>query len=459
MKTTAQNLQARRDSFIRNARQVQVEGVADNVAVGYVREYETGRVAYLVFYGKQGKPAKHFSAHDIVEAEQRIREALTAAGQAAERRAAERKQPRQPYHESTSGDVTTRSYSTAGTAQLIREALKEAFPGQKFSVTSSVYANGSSVRIEYTDGPSERQVKEVYAPFISGHYNSQEDMHEYHAPATVVDTTGRMIRESYGAKYISTSRNYSPAYGSFLNSLDLRECPSLAVQFTAFYEWHRCQRYTSRTSYGEQAGRFTLSSNSSHGDLERFAAALNVQGHAVRLSEAGDELTLTVTAASGCPPAAELPRPADLTPTVSQTAPVKAEAAQVEAPRDQTAAEFEAAEHHWLVQDNEAQREAAELEAAERHWLAQDEAATPVAPETWVDLYAYPVPEAPGHRHRDEAGHLNFEVLRLDLRKTSALAAAAIIVGTPAKYPLRYVVVVTGTRQEVELLPHIVGPR
>ena len=242
MKTTSQDLAQLRKFFTENARQVRVEGVADTVAVGYVRHYGK-EFSYAVFYGKQAKPAKHFSAKDEAQAEQRTIDLLTQAGKVATLRAEDRKKGRAPFNDREEGGVTCRSYTVAGTAQLIREALKAAFPDVKFRVTSDSFANGSSVDIRYTDGPTRKQVAQVFAPFVSGHYNSAEDMHEYHREPTTVDGTGKLVRMSYGTKYIHEHRSYSPAYGFFLNSLDLRQAPALTEQFAAFYQWHQSQRY------------------------------------------------------------------------------------------------------------------------------------------------------------------------------------------------------------------------
>lgn len=345
MKSTAQTLDQIRQFFTENARQVRVEGVADSVAVGYVRN-RAGQFTYAVFYGKQGKPKMHYAARTEADAEKQIVDALTKAGKNAERRSEERKSSRAPFHERQEGDVTCRSYSVAGTAQLIREALKEAFPGVKFSVVSDSFANGTSVDIRYQDGPSRKQVEQVYAPFVSGRYNSQEDMHEYHREPTTVDSTGKLLRLSYGAKYIHEHRSYSPAYGFFLNALDLRQAPTLAEQFAAFHQWHSSQRYAMQTSWGENGGTYTVSSNSTGNDFERFAEALTVQGYAPELSNEGDEVTLSV---KGSPSAAQEPtqEPAD----------------------DQTAREYQAAEMQWLS-DASQDRTDREFEAAERSWLA-----------------------------------------------------------------------------------------
>jgi hypothetical protein len=294
MKRFPLTLEQSRQIYTKDARQVQVEGVADTVATGYVRDYGQGRAAYLVFYGKQSKPADYYSARSVAEAEQRVVEALTAAGQAALQKAAARKQPRAPYHESEHGGVITRSYTTAGTAQLIREALKVAFPGIKFSVTSDTFANGSSVHIGYTDGPTWREVETITGQFKSGHFNSMEDIYEYKDEPVELDASGRLVRTSYGAKYISVQRNYSPAYGSYLNGLDLRQAPGLALQFKTFFSWHCAQRCNTRSSYGHNAGRHVLESDGHRSDLEQFAAALTVQGHTPVLTATQEGTELTV---------------------------------------------------------------------------------------------------------------------------------------------------------------------
>ena len=347
MKTTGQDIAQLRKFFTENARQVRVEGVADTIAVGYVRHYGS-QFSYAVFYGKQSKPAKHYSAKDEAQAEQHIIEALTQAGKVAERKAQDRQQGRAPFTERQEGETLYRSYTTAGTAQLIREALKKAFPTMKFSVTSSTFANGSSVDIAYTDGPSSKQVAQVYAPFISGHFNSQEDMYEYHQEPTTVNEAGQLALVSYGAKYISDRRSYSPAYGFFLNALDLRQAPTLAEQFAAFEKWHSSQRYNMQTSWGEHAGTYSVSSNSSHGDLERFAEALTVQGYTVRFTETGDELTLSVSSRAGSVPAAPAASPA--------------------AEPDETDRQYYAAEMQWLADPGQDSIDR-EYEAAERSWL------------------------------------------------------------------------------------------
>ena len=49
----------------------------------------------------------------------------------------------------------------ADVARMIRRALRTVFPGQKFSVRTSKYSGGASVRIRWTDGPNATQVLAV----------------------------------------------------------------------------------------------------------------------------------------------------------------------------------------------------------------------------------------------------------------------------------------------------------
>lgn len=89
--------------------------------------------------------------------------------------------------------------SAANCALAIREELKKAFKGVKFKVTSSNFAGGNSVNVSWTDGPTERAVKEYTSKYQYGKFNGMEDIYEY--------TNSR--EDIAQAKYISENRNYS----------------------------------------------------------------------------------------------------------------------------------------------------------------------------------------------------------------------------------------------------------
>ena len=67
----------------------------------------------------------------------------------------------------------TRSYVTA--AKNIHIELKAEFPGVKFSVTSKSYSMGNSINVDWTDGPTEKQVDEIISKYQYGSFNGQDD--------------------------------------------------------------------------------------------------------------------------------------------------------------------------------------------------------------------------------------------------------------------------------------------
>ena len=76
--------------------------------------------------------------------------------------------------------------SVADTAKLVRSALKQAFPGVKFSVRSTSYSGGSSVRVGWTDGPQSAEVDKVAQPCAEGYssrfvFTEREFSDEYRA--------------------------------------------------------------------------------------------------------------------------------------------------------------------------------------------------------------------------------------------------------------------------------------
>lgn len=66
--------------------------------------------------------------------------------------------------------------SCADTAKLVRKALKEAFPGQKFSVRSSTYSMGASINVSWTDGPQTADVDKVIGCFAGSGFDGMIDL-------------------------------------------------------------------------------------------------------------------------------------------------------------------------------------------------------------------------------------------------------------------------------------------
>ena len=101
--------------------------------------------------------------------------------------------------------MSTKYLTCAETAKLVRQALKEAFPGVKFSVRGKTYAGGASMRVEWLDGPNTAQVEAVADHFKASYFDGSIDYQGsiYH----MMD--GQQIR--FGADYINCERGYSDA--------------------------------------------------------------------------------------------------------------------------------------------------------------------------------------------------------------------------------------------------------
>jgi hypothetical protein len=91
------------------------------------------------------------------------------------------------------------SYGGTFAAKNIRILLKEAFKGQKFSVTSDY----SKVSVNWIDGPTDAQVTEVIGQFDIGHSDTQTD-YFYTKDTAFSQLFG-------GVQYLSTSRETSDA--------------------------------------------------------------------------------------------------------------------------------------------------------------------------------------------------------------------------------------------------------
>lgn len=93
--------------------------------------------------------------------------------------------------------------SCADTAKLLRQALKEAFEGVKFSVKSKNYSGGASITVGWTDGPNSSQVKAVTDCFEGAYFDGGIDYQgsRYHK------LDGADVH--FGANFIFETRQYS----------------------------------------------------------------------------------------------------------------------------------------------------------------------------------------------------------------------------------------------------------
>lgn len=94
----------------------------------------------------------------------------------------------------------------AETAKLIRQALKEAFPGVKFSVRSSTYSGGASITVGWTDGPTSDQVDGIVKVFEGSYFDGMTDYKGLNYSAI----NGQEVR--FGADFVFTNRKFSLAF-------------------------------------------------------------------------------------------------------------------------------------------------------------------------------------------------------------------------------------------------------
>lgn len=129
--------------------------------------------------------------------------------------------------------MTKRYIDVAESAKMIRALLKSKFPGVKFSVKSSRYAGGASIRIEWTNGPTVKQVDQFTDPFAGAGFDGMIDMQYYKTAYLLPDGTvtyGRSpgtvrsagveegyneplpegaVEVSFGSDYVHTTRNFT----------------------------------------------------------------------------------------------------------------------------------------------------------------------------------------------------------------------------------------------------------
>ena len=102
--------------------------------------------------------------------------------------------------------MQTKYISTTETAKIVRQALKKAFPLVKFSVRSKSYSGGSSIDIDWTDGPTTRQAEVITKGFTGAGFDPCQDLKSYHTQ----EHNGETVH--FGADYIFCYRGYTPEF-------------------------------------------------------------------------------------------------------------------------------------------------------------------------------------------------------------------------------------------------------
>jgi hypothetical protein len=85
-------------------------------------------------------------------------------------------------------------------AKQLRAELKAAFPGVKFTVRSSTYSMGDSIRVGWTDGPTPEAVEAISGRYQEGSFDGMIDLYTYSKAIAGV-----------GAKHVFCNREISDA--------------------------------------------------------------------------------------------------------------------------------------------------------------------------------------------------------------------------------------------------------
>jgi hypothetical protein len=103
---------------------------------------------------------------------------------------------------------------TADVAKEIRKDLKASWPDVKFRVHTRKYAGGSSVDVQWTDGPTTTEVDAKIGRWEGKGFDGMTDCSYYKEPLM---HNGELVRTYC---YVQTSRSHSPlAYAQAVNAI------------------------------------------------------------------------------------------------------------------------------------------------------------------------------------------------------------------------------------------------
>lgn len=106
----------------------------------------------------------------------------------------------------------TRSIPTKEAAKMLRQGLRNEFPGVKFSVTTGRGSAAAWLHIHYTDGPTETAVQQFALRYQGARFNSMTDSYDP-LENRFIAFTGQETPEEvhFLVNGITETRSYSPA--------------------------------------------------------------------------------------------------------------------------------------------------------------------------------------------------------------------------------------------------------
>jgi hypothetical protein len=108
--------------------------------------------------------------------------------------------------------VSEKRFDRKETADAIRKKLKLRCPGIKFSVrTRQLVSGNTTMLIAWTDGPSQKEIQQLTAEFVSSRCEWLTDYWEFGQSTDYVDAEGNVERIIWSADYISVTRRHTHA--------------------------------------------------------------------------------------------------------------------------------------------------------------------------------------------------------------------------------------------------------
>lgn len=115
-------------------------------------------------------------------------------------------------------------YQTATeAAKGLRQELKTTFPGIKFSVRTSYFANGNSIDISWVLGPTKDMVEAITRKYQYGWFDGMTDC--YNNEDTLVADKSGEVKILGGAKFVGNTRSipdeiYNPLLKQFCETMN-----------------------------------------------------------------------------------------------------------------------------------------------------------------------------------------------------------------------------------------------
>ena len=118
--------------------------------------------------------------------------------------------------------------SSALCASVIKKELKKVFPNTTFSVKSTNFSMGNSVRVNYTDGPLQSKVEDVVNKYQYGDFDGMEDIYRYNNHRDDIPQ----------AQYVNVKREISPEIKNKIVKEIKKEIPNFNED--DWYEDEKC---------------------------------------------------------------------------------------------------------------------------------------------------------------------------------------------------------------------------